>query len=130
LENNIFPLARKTRTSVAKSDGSDRDDRPAQSLQLKLPHRLGLDAILNRRVRSLAQQDLAGTGRVAESRSENGDVPDRAVVVAALEPDSTERRVARGDADAESEVVSTLAPVRAGSRGRSRQARLARGSAM
>src|SRR5262245_52127658 len=86
-------------------------DGAGEALQLQLGHRLGRVLRLDGRVRPLADQDLAGGGDVAKPLGEDHGVPDRSVLVAALEADPSERGVARGDADSEPEVVAAPTPV-------------------
>jgi len=53
-----------------------------------------------------------GGGRRAQAGGHDHRGPDHAVVVAALEADAAERRVARRDADSEAELVAALGPAR------------------
>src|SRR5262245_53012428 len=99
------------RPSAAESGHSEGDDRPAQSLQAEFRYRLADDASVDRRVRSLAEQDFAGVGAIAEPGGEDHDVADGAVVIAAFESDSSESRIAARDPHAEPEVVPALPPV-------------------
>ena len=55
-------------------------------------------------------EDLAALGLAAQARREVRDRADGAVVPAPLEPDGADRGVTLGDADAEPEVVTALAP--------------------
>lgn len=77
---------------------------------MKVGHRLRFDLILERRVRPLAQENLAGLRLVAQACSEVRDAAEDAVVVASLVADPTEGRVSDGDAGAEAELVAALAP--------------------
>src|SRR5262245_57030967 len=95
---------------VADSGHPERDAPPAQSLQAEFRYRLADDVGVDRRVRSLAEQDFAGVGAIAEPGGEDHDVADGAVVIAAFESDSSECRIACRDPHAEPEVVPALPP--------------------
>jgi len=57
---------RARQASVANCDDPEGDDGPTESLELQFVHWLGHDATLDGRVGSLAEQDLAGSSRIAE----------------------------------------------------------------
>ena len=98
-----MPQERRLRTSYAATG-------PREALELELARRRRLDGCLHRRKEPLADQDLAGRRLGAEPRGEIRHRAEHAVVVAAFEPDSTERGVAGLDADSEPQLRSTLAP--------------------
>src|SRR5262245_42599439 len=87
-------------------------ERPGEPLELQLADRLGLDAALHGRPQARPDQDLPGHGERAQPRREVCHRPERAIVVAALESDPAERRVAGLDPHAEGELRSTAAPAR------------------
>src|SRR5262245_55979830 len=96
---------------VAQAEDPERGHRPAEPLELELVDGLGHRSIVDRGLDALADQDLAGRRAIAETGGEVGHDPDRRVVVPALEPDATERRVPGRDPDAEPELVSALSPL-------------------
>ena len=81
-----------------------------EPLQLQLGNRLCLDAVFERRVPTLTQEDLPRCGLVAETRGEVRDPAENPVVVSSLEPDPAERRVADCDSGAETELVAPFPP--------------------
>ena len=82
----------------------------SEALQIEFAGRGRLDGVLHGCEEALPDQDLAGSRLGAEPRSEIRNGPEDAVVVVPYEPDSTDRRVADLDADAESQLRSTLSP--------------------
>src|SRR6185437_1975266 len=60
---------------------------------------------------ALAEDDLAGKGFVAEAGGEVADAADRAVVVSAVVPDSSEGGIAERDPDGEVQLVAASQPL-------------------
>jgi len=69
-----------------------------------------VDKVFDGSKHALAYQDLVRLSVRAEPRGEVGDWAARAIVVPPLEADPTERCVAGGDADPETELVAALTP--------------------
>src|SRR5205814_6012375 len=86
--------------------------RPLESVQLHVAQVLGEDELLDLGEDALRDEDVPRLGEVAQAVGEVGDVADRAVVDASLEADRAHRRVALRDADAESQRVAALLPLR------------------
>src|SRR5918996_1704927 len=84
--------------------------RTHEALEGQLAQRLRLDQVLDRHQRALADQDLAVAGLVAQARGEVRYRADRGVLEPSLEADPPEGGVAMGDADAEAQIVTPLAP--------------------
>src|SRR5215207_77994 len=95
---------------MAQIRKAHRDEGTAEALQAEVEDRLASDVLVDRRVCLLAEQDLAGSRDIAQPRREDDDLADRAVLVAALEADPAERRVARRDPDPQAELVAPLPP--------------------
>src|SRR6266487_2678677 len=91
------------------ADG-ERLDRLPEALQLEEAERFGLDDLLHFRQHPLANDDLARRRGVAEARGEVEDAADGAVVVATLEADPADRRVAERHTEREVELVPALPP--------------------
>jgi len=85
-----------------------RDLRTAIALHAELADRLRVDALLDLSEGALAHLDLTGLGLASKACREVGHRADGAVVVAALEADAAERRVARRYPAAKPELVTAL----------------------
>ena len=85
-----------------------RDLQTAIALHAEFADRLRVDALLDLSEGALAHLDLTGLGLASKACREVGHRADGAVVVAALEADAAERRVARRDPAAEPELVTAL----------------------
>src|SRR5947208_9121629 len=94
-----------------RADG-ERLDRLPEALQLEAAERFGLDDLLDLRQDPLADSDLARRRGVAKARGEVEDAADGAVVVATLEADPADRRVAERHTEREVELVPALPPPR------------------
>src|SRR5918994_4078857 len=84
--------------------------RPGKPLDGELANERRLDPILERRVRTLAQQYLSGGRGVTQPRAEVRHGPESAAVVPSFESDSAERGVSDCDAGAEPQLVAAFAP--------------------
>src|SRR5262249_44341446 len=84
--------------------------RPSEALQVELAQLVGLDLVPDRRVHTLRDQRLTRLRGGAKAGGKVADRAERAVVVASLEPDPSERCVAGRDSDPQSEVDPALAP--------------------
>src|SRR3954465_10807889 len=76
---------------------------PAEALRPDLADRFDRDRVIGSSERPLRDQDLAGCRLAAQPGGEDHRVADRAVVVAAFEPDPAQRGVAGRDPDADVE---------------------------
>ena len=103
---------RRIYSCLAHHDDVERCDRALETLEGHLADRLHLDVVLDFRVETLCDQDLAGGRLVRKPRREVRNRADRRIVGAALEADLAAGRVAKGDASAEVEVITALPPPR------------------
>src|SRR5437588_12141853 len=94
----------------AKGDDVGGLHRSRQALQGELTDVLGFDDPLDHHLGARAEQDLPGLRLAAEPGSEDRDVADGAVIVAAVVPDASQGCVAERDPDAESELIAAVAP--------------------
>src|SRR5438445_6041670 len=97
-------------TSVLRARHGECGHRPAHALELDLADGLGLEAVLDRGMQPLRDEDLPRGGAARETRRHDRDVPDGGVVVPPLVADASKRRVADRRAKAEAELVALLLP--------------------
>src|SRR3954447_4095320 len=97
---------------VALAPAGDRvgRHRVLEALQHEVAEMGCLEPRLDGQEYRLADQHLPGLGLAAKTRSEVRNPPDRRIIEAPVEPDPAERRFSLGDADAEAEVVTGVAP--------------------
>src|SRR5215470_14900388 len=107
----VVPSAPGNPRSSAQAEYLMHDAGPGQALERDLADRFERGDRLDRRDGTLAHQDLAVAGSVAEARGEIGDGAHGGVIDVVLEADPTQRGVALGDADAEADLMAALAPV-------------------
>src|SRR6185503_14458691 len=92
------------RQDVAGEDGT------SHALERQLANGFGLDQLLQDLLRSRAEEDLPGLRLAGKAGGEDGDVADCAVVVASIEADPPEGRVAHGNPHAEAQLIAEIAP--------------------
>src|SRR6185503_2354779 len=85
-------------------------DRPTEAVQLELPGGRVHDELLDAGQHALADEDLPRLGGRTQAGGEVDDGAERRVLLAALQADPSERRVALRDADPEAEVVTLPRP--------------------
>ena len=94
-------------------------DRTAETFELDLTDRLGVDNVFDLGEHTLADQDLPRRRISAEPGREVSDRPERTVVVAAFEANPAQRGIAGRDADAEPRSKPRFRQVSASSSNRS-----------
>src|SRR5690242_4172877 len=87
------------------------DDRATETLQRQRLLRVDVDKRFDAGKHALRDQDLAAGGFAAKPGGEVGHRTDGAVVPAALESDSADRRISLRYTDAEAQLVAALGPV-------------------
>ena len=104
--NYDFVLQKRAHAAAAV----ERAYRPVEPLERELAGGLGAGRVLDGGLHLAVDEDLPVLGVGAQARREIDHRADRRIVEPALEADAAERGIAVGDAHAETELVTGLAP--------------------
>src|SRR5436190_24193292 len=95
---------------ICRLEDIERRHRTGKALELQFRQSLKFHQLIQFAERFAVYQNLPALRFAAQAGSEIRDVPDRVIIDTSLEADVSNRRVARRQADSESEVIALAEP--------------------